>query len=208
MAYLARGESRRAKVGSKWALILAGGDGTRLQDFTKELTGAPIPKQYCRFLGGRSLLELTLERAGRFAPRQRTVVVLSRHHLEFGQDQLLDMPKANLVVQPCNRDTGPGLLLGLLALSRRDPNATVAVFPSDHYVGDEKAFASYVATAARVVAAFPDKIVVLGIRPDHADPGFGYIKPATRLPLRARRQCCSTADPAAACRPSMRYSTK
>jgi hypothetical protein len=58
-----------------WALVLAGGDGTRLQGLTRLIAGAPIPKQYCRILGDRSLLEMTLARVARLVPCERTLAI-------------------------------------------------------------------------------------------------------------------------------------
>src|SRR4029453_16051716 len=88
----------------------------------------------------------------------------------------------NLVVQPRNRDTGPGLLLPLLELARRDPNATVAVFPSDHYLGNVSAFRARVRRGAGLVALHPAKICLLGTDPEWADPGYGYILPGEPVP--------------------------
>ena len=174
----------RAASGAHWGLVLAGGDGTRLQDLTREIAGAPIPKQYCRLLGQQSLLEATLVRSGYFAPLQRTVVIVNRDHLDVGQDQLHPVPSENVLVQPCNRDTGPGLLFALLHLGHRNPNATIAVVPSDHYVGDDQAFIAHVQRAAHIVSEYPEKVVILGIRPDRPEPGYGYITPAQ--PVRTR----------------------
>jgi mannose-1-phosphate guanylyltransferase len=162
-------------------LILAGGDGARLQDLTREISGAPIPKQYCRLLGTQSLLEATLRRTQYFAPRDRTIVVVNRDHLPIAGEQLHGLSPENILVQPCNRDTGPGLLFALLHLARRDPAAVVAVFPSDHYVGNDRAFIAHVERGARIVKRCPDKMVILGIHPDAAEPGYGYITPAQAL---------------------------
>jgi mannose-1-phosphate guanylyltransferase len=68
-----------------WALVLAGGDGTRLQQVT---AGAPIPKQYCRLVGERSLLELTLRRVATAIPPERTLVIVNENHLPIAVDQL------------------------------------------------------------------------------------------------------------------------
>src|ERR1051325_9721028 len=127
-------------TGGLSALILAGGDGTRLQELTRWIAGTPIPKQCCRLLGGRSLLEATLRRAQSFAPRERTTVIVNENHLDVGWEQVQTLPAENILIQPRNRDTGPGLLFSLLHLARRDPHGTVAVFPSDHYVGNEAVF--------------------------------------------------------------------
>jgi mannose-1-phosphate guanylyltransferase len=164
-----------------WGLILAGGDGTRLQELTREITGQAIPKQYCRLFGERSLLEATLDRVQHFAPLERMLVIVNHHHLTIGGEQLRRLRRENVLVQPCNRDTGPGILFALGELARKDARATVAVFPSDHYVNDDRAFTAHVEHAARVVGQCPDKIVVLGICPDYAEPGYGYVAPRRLL---------------------------
>jgi mannose-1-phosphate guanylyltransferase len=160
-----------------WALVLAGGDGTRLRELTRRIAGTPIPKQYCRLLGDRSLLEATLTRVRSFAPRERTAVIVNRNHIDVGWQQVQTLPAENVLIQPRNRDTGPGLLFSLLHLARRDPYGTVAVFPSDHYIGNETVFMDSVRAAGGLVTRWPEKIVVLGIRPEQPDPGFGYIMP-------------------------------
>ena len=167
--------------GDPWALILAGGDGTRLQDLTRAIAGAPIPKQYCRIVGNRSLLEMTFARLAAFVAPERTMVVVSQPHLQLAEEQLGHLPRENILVQPCNRDTGPGVLFGLLEIARRAPEADVAVFPSDHYVGDEHAFLGHVARALRLIGRCPEKVALLGIRPDRAEPGYGYVQPAGPL---------------------------
>ena len=170
------------KPKGRWTLVLAGGDGTRLRDLAHEIEGRAVPKQYCRILGDRSLLEATLARTRHFADPAQSMVIVNQDHLDFGGGQLVSLPQGNVVVQPCNRDTGPGVLLGLLALARRDPGAVVAVMPSDHYVGDDAAFMRYVEHAAHMVARRPGKIALLGILPDEPDPEMGYVEPAGELP--------------------------
>jgi mannose-1-phosphate guanylyltransferase len=162
---------------NRWALVLAGGDGTRLQGLTRRITGRPIPKQYCRIVGERSLLESTLERVSCVVPPRRILVVVNEDHLAIARDHLSAVPSENVLVQPCNRDTGPGLALALLHLRERDPNADVAVFPSDHFIRSLPGFVSSLAAMRRALGADPEKIVLLGIRPDRPDPGLGYIVP-------------------------------
>ena len=164
-----------------WALVLAGGDGTRLQGLTRQLTGSPIPKQYCRILGNRSLLEATLDRLAPLIPPLRTLAVVNRSHLALARPQLTTLAPKNVLVQPRNRDTGPGILWSLLQLARRDPEATVAIFPSDHDVRDEAAFRRSVRDMAGLVAANPTRIALLGARPDRVETGFGYIALGPRL---------------------------
>src|SRR5205814_2585975 len=116
----------RTPSGSLWALVLAGGDGTRLQPLTRLIAGTPIPKQYCRIIGNRSLLEATLERVAPLVPPDRTLAIVNRGHLKLALPQLVTLPASNVLVQPRNLDTGPGILVSLLELGRRDAEATVA----------------------------------------------------------------------------------
>lgn len=60
----------------------------------------------------------------------------------------------------------------------------VAVFPSDHYVGNPRSFLAHVERATSVVDEYPERIALLGIRPDWADPGLGYIEPGALPPVR------------------------
>jgi len=167
----------------QWALVLAGGDGTRLQELTRLIAGMPIPKQYCRIHAGDSLLEATLQRIEPLVPTTRTLVIVNNNHLKLAREQLTVLPEENILVQPHNRDTGPGLLFALSELVRRDPNAKVAVFPSDHYVGNPAVFRTHIERMAAVVDACPERISLLGIRPEWPEPGFGYIELGATLAM-------------------------
>jgi mannose-1-phosphate guanylyltransferase len=161
------------------ALLLAGGDGKRLQELTQEIAGTPIPKQYCRLLHGSSLLEATVARTHLFAPRERINIVVNQNHLGLAADQLQAIPESNIFVQPLNRDTGPGLIFALLQIERTHPDAIVGVFPTDHYVEDDRAFIAHALRAVNTIARMPDKIGILGIVPDRPETGYGYILPAS-----------------------------
>ena len=163
------------------ALLLAGGDGTRLQEFTAQLTGVPIPKQYCPLMRGRSLLELTLSRTRYFAPIENTRVIINQNHLGLARDQLQALPESSIFVQPENRDTGPGMIFALMQIARTNPDATIAVFPTDHFVGNERAFIAHVLRAACLVHQFPQKIAILGVTPSYPETGYGYIMPGRPL---------------------------
>lgn len=160
-----------------WVLILSGGDGTRLQALTRAITGTAMPKQYCPLVDGRSLLETTLDRALALARPERVLVVVSRAHLAIAGGQLGAIPTENVLVQPRNHDTGPGIAFSLAHLARRDPMADCVVFPSDHWIADEDAFLTHVRRALRAVARLQTILALLGIEPEHAEPGFGYIEP-------------------------------
>jgi mannose-1-phosphate guanylyltransferase len=189
-----------------WGIVLAGGDGTRLRALTRIVSGVPVPKQYCEMVGGRSLLERTLCRTRRSVAPARTLVVVNRDHLRLARPQLRDVLPWNLVVQPANRDTGPGLLLPLALLERRDPDATVVVVPSDHWIDRERRFMRHVERAARLVQVRPDRIAVLAVRPTHAAADYGYLEPGPAVdvpgvgPTAAVRAFVEKPDPALAAR--------
>jgi mannose-1-phosphate guanylyltransferase len=179
-------ESHRSRLtpglpADRVALLLAGGDGTRLRELTNQIAGAPIPKQYCRLLQGSSLLEATISRARLFAPLERISVVINENHVELAKPQVNTLPESNVIVQPLNRDTGPGMLFALLHLERVHHDTTVAVFPTDHYIDQDWAFIAHVLRAVGIVTQMPDKIAVLGIAPDRPETGYGYIVPSEPL---------------------------
>jgi mannose-1-phosphate guanylyltransferase len=163
------------------ALLLAGGDGTRLQELTRAITGVPIPKQYCHLLCGASLLELTLQRAHLFAAKEDISVIINHNHLPLAEEQLRSVPKSNIFVQPFNRDTGPGLIFSILNLERLHGDAIVAVFPTDHFIANSRIFVAHVRRAAQIIQSMPEKIAILGITPDRPETGYGYIQTSDPL---------------------------
>lgn len=162
-------------TGRSWALILAGGEGSRLQSLTMTAAGVAIPKQFCSFGGEASLLHDALRRAETVAPAAQTCVVVSEHHRLWWQAMDLRIPKANVIRQPANRGTAIGILLPLLQILHRDPDAGLLVLPSDHFVCDESTLGASLREAMRQIRRHPEHVVILGISPDEADPELGYI---------------------------------
>jgi mannose-1-phosphate guanylyltransferase len=120
--------------GQLWAIVLAAGEGTRLAELTRLLHGRDVPKQFARLWGAQTFLQRTLVRISGLVPASRTVVVVGEHHVALATDQLTPFPGVQIVRQPMNRGTGPGVLLPLAHVLARDPQARVLVFPSDHEV--------------------------------------------------------------------------
>jgi mannose-1-phosphate guanylyltransferase len=164
-----------SNAGHDWALVLAGGEGSRLQSLTKAAFGVAVPKQFCSFGGDASLLHDALRRAEAVTTRGRTCVVVSAQHRRWWQSMDLRIPAANVIQQPLNRGTATGILLPLLSVLRRDPEAALLVLPSDHFVRNEGILASCLRAAMLSVRQQPDQIVMLGIAPEEADPELGYI---------------------------------
>jgi mannose-1-phosphate guanylyltransferase len=163
------------------AIVLAGGDGSRLRPLGRLIAGKEVPKQFCSITGNQTLLEETLRRTSSAIAPEHTVVVVNREHRPFYQPLLGDLPRMQVVEQPGNRGTGPAILLGLRRLLALGREATVAVFPSDHFVGDDAAFMQQVENAFAAVEEFPQLCVVLGIKPASAEASYGWIEPAARV---------------------------
>lgn len=170
-----------------WGIILAGGEGTRVRDFLTQLCGGRGIKQFCTVIGRRSMLEHTLARVERIIPRERILIVVSTHHRPEVEAQLAHWPSDNVIFQPLNRDTAPGILLPLAHLSHRAPGATVAIFPSDHFILDETRFLASVEAAVAETEHFPHDLTLLGMTPDGIDEGYGWIEP---LEKEAGRESC------------------
>lgn len=159
-----------------WALLLAAGDGKRLSEVTRGDDGVSVPKQFCTFGGRTTLLGLARDRARRVVPDARIVTVVSAPHERWWRTEL--QGGRGVVVQPDNRGTAVGLLVPLLAILRRDPDARVWVLPSDHWVRDEETLARCARAALARVDAEPDRTVLMGIEPDEADSQYGWVLPA------------------------------
>jgi len=167
----------RAERQERQALILAGGDGTRLMKLSRRITGSSVPKQFCPVLGPDTLLDQTRRRVSLEVSPRHTTIVLTRAHEDYYRRLLDNVPRSNIVVQPCNRGTAPAILYGLLSLAKSNPHAIVALFPSDHFVDNDRRFMTQVDLAFDTVNSFPRLIVLLGIDPDRAASGYGWIQP-------------------------------
>ena len=163
-----------------WALVLAGGEGTRLQGLTRNVHGVVVPKQFCSLQGGPSLLQEALQRAATVAPMTRVCTVVAAQHRHWWTSMLSYLPERNVIVQPQNRGTAHGILLPLLRILERDPLATLVMVPADHYLRDEEVMNAALRQASELAQANPEAIYLLGIEPEEADPELGYILPASR----------------------------
>jgi mannose-1-phosphate guanylyltransferase len=155
-----------------YAVIMAGGAGTRFWPASR----AGRPKQLLP-LAGRSdepLLAATVRRIASLVPPERVYVATGQHLLDATAACLPAVPRAQLLAEPVPRNTAPCIGWAVRTIQKRDPDAVVAVLPSDHFIKDEAAF---VATLARAIeAARGDEIVTVGIGPTRPETGYGYIE--------------------------------
>jgi mannose-1-phosphate guanylyltransferase len=160
-------------------IVLAGGEGRRLELYVQEIKGEALPKQYINVIGRRSMLEHTFHRAEKLISKEQILTVVSRRHLLCAEvcRQLASRPRETLIVQPANKETGPGILLPLMFIYKRSPQAIVAIFPSDHFVLEENRFMDHVRLAVQVAQQDPSRIVLLAMEPHEAETEYGYVVP-------------------------------
>jgi mannose-1-phosphate guanylyltransferase len=159
------------------AIILAGGEGSRLRSLTRRLVGDDRPKQFCPVLGGEILLTQTRRRAAHVATAAATFVVVTRAHQRYYRAALGDAPAGTVVEQPEGRGTAPAIFYALLRQSSVAPARAVVILPSDHFVGDDVAFMARVDAALDTVRERPGTIVLLGVAPDRPETEYGWIEP-------------------------------
>jgi mannose-1-phosphate guanylyltransferase len=159
-----------------WSIVLAGGDGVRMRAFIERRLGSHLPKQYCTFVGRRSLLQHTIDRADRVSPAAQRLTIVARAHQDEARAQVAARG-GRLLVQPANRGTAAGVFLPLSRVRSIDPQATVVIYPADHFVWPEARFERAIAQAIDASQAAPERPILLGVAPDGAEGDYGWIVP-------------------------------
>ena len=171
----------------RWAVILAGGDGTRLQSMTRVITGDNRPKQFVPVIGGSTLLNQTRRRVALSIEPSRTMIVLTQKHRRFYQSLTEEIPRGLLLEQPENKGTAPAILYALLRVAAKSPKAVVALFPSDHYFADDEEFMSHIDVALDAVEVQPETVMLLGITPTAPETEYGWIEPEPSILASAQK---------------------
>jgi mannose-1-phosphate guanylyltransferase len=182
----------------QWAIVLAGGEGKRLASFGMGASGCSIPKQYRTLAGDKSMLQWTVERARALVPVDRIVCIVAPEHRRWWQSELACLPANNVVIQPENKGTAAGVLLPLLSILERDPEAGILVLPSDHHVEDEGLMLEVLHQACRLAQTHAQRVILIGMEatPDAAD--YGWIVPGVPIAdptLRRVITFCEKPDP-------------
>ena len=166
-----------------YAVVLAGGSGTRFWPLSREL----YPKQLLKVLNDRTLIQRTVQRVRPMIPVERTLVVTGAAHadaIRFQLDGQDGVRKENILTEPVGRNTAPAIGWAAEVIRRRDPDGIMLVMPADHIIPDESRFLMATTLAARV--AQEGRLVTFGIKPTRPETGFGYIRADGRRALLSR----------------------
>ena len=163
---------------NRYAVILCGGSGTRLWPLSRTLR----PKQLLALNGEQTLLQQTANRLLAHVEAANLFTVTHEDHKFEVKGQLAEVAPdaiANVLAEPCARNTLPAIAWAVSQINQKDPNAMIGVFASDHAIDNQAAFLQAWQTAE--LAAQDDYLVLLGIKPHEAATGYGYIKPSQQL---------------------------
>lgn len=164
-----------------WAVVLAGGEGSRLRKLTTTRDGSVIPKQYCSLGRSSCLLQDALTRARTVVLPSHVCTVVAAQHRRWWSSAVVSLDESNVYIQPQNRGTACGILLALLRLEMRNPGATVVLLPADHHFRDEEAVTRVLRVARNLARTNPRATFLMGAEPESPDTELGYILPAERL---------------------------
>ena len=166
------------KKTSVYAVLLAGGTGTRLWPVSREL----YPKQLVKFIGADSLVQSTIKRLKPVLDTENVRIVCGEEHFHETARHMAEIgvqAKGKIIREPCGRNTAPAILLAILNILKIDPDAVLCVFPADHVIRDVKSFHKKLKTAINLAEA--GYIVTFGIKPNYPETGYGYIEGSKKI---------------------------
>ena len=166
----------------RYALILAGGSGTRLWPMSR----SQRPKQLIPLIGGKSLLAIAYERLEGLIEPERRYICAGCQHLGAILEALPQVSARQLLGEPVGRDTLNAIGFGAAIIAKSDPEATMAVFTADHLIEPIDEFRAIIARGFDLAERSPQTLVTFGIAPTQAATGYGYLELDAAVDDRAR----------------------
>lgn len=160
-----------------YALIMAGGSGTRLWPMSRNA----FPKQFQPLLGEETPFQHMVRLLTQVIPIEKVFVQITPAFKDFIREQAPQIPTANILIEPSRRDTGPAVIYGLMEIVKRDPDAIVTTVWSDHVVTKPEVFAKVLTTCIEAATALPNHLVTVGAKPVRVETGYGHIGCAEEL---------------------------
>ena len=156
-----------------YAILLAGGTGTRLWPVSRQL----YPKQLVKFIGEDSLVQSTIKRMSPVLDTEHVRIVCGQQHYHETARHMEGIglqADGKIICEPSGRNTGPAILLAVMHTLVVEKDAVLCVFPADHVIGNIERFHNRLAAAIRL--ADQGHIVTFGITPHYAETGYGYVE--------------------------------
>jgi mannose-1-phosphate guanylyltransferase len=159
-----------------YALILAGGKGTRLYPLSRSNN----PKQFLKLINNKSFLRNTIDRIKPIVSKENIFIVTNEDYFDKVKTELPEIDEKNIFAEPSNKETATCIGLSAVKLLKRDKDAVMMVFPSDHYINGEKVFIDTIQQAVEI-AEKRRGLVTIGIDPTRPETGYGYIEMGSRV---------------------------
>lgn len=159
----------------KYVLILAGGEGKRLWPISR----IKSPKQFHPLINQNSMLENTINRILPLVPKEHIYISTNKSQLKLLK-KAIKGGDFNIIGEPEVKNTAPAIGLATKIIFEKDKEAKIAVLPSDHYIKKEEKFRELLELAYK--EAEKEQIVILGIKPERPETGYGYIKLKNQKP--------------------------
>ncbi len=164
-----------------WSIILAGNEPSPLDPFITKWQGASTPKQFCTFVGTRSLLQHTWDLADRFSHPENKVTVVTQPFLQHTCRQLGGRVPGLIATEPFQKGSLPSALLGLAAVHAQDPQSTIVLYPSRSFIYPEHQLLRTIQRGVWAANFLNDRVVLLGVRSDHSVGKHGWLRTTERL---------------------------
>jgi len=173
-----------------WSIILAGGDGTRMRPMVEQWLGYHKPKQFCAFVGQRSMLQHTWDRADQLTLPDHKVTVVTRDHRREIWSQFENRRTGQVVVQPHNCNTAAGIFLPLTYIRAQNADATIVLYPSDQFIFPEDKFIETVRCTVKASEYLADRVILVGVIPTSLELEYGWVSPGRHLGWSASSSVC------------------
>lgn len=151
---------------------MAGGQGTRLWPVSRKNK----PKQVLPFIGQKTLLQETFDRLVKIFDPQDIFIVANISQEKELKKQLPDFILDNFIFESVGRNTAPAIGLAAVKFYQQNPEENFITINSDAYVKDQDEYLRILKTVELVLNKYPSQPVLVGLKPDYPETGYGYIK--------------------------------